>query len=46
MEVLETDAELLQPGTVITQACSEFRVVLNSILLGSVSDLIRRGERS
>lgn len=46
VEVLETDSELLQPSTVITQVCSEFRIILNSILHESVSNLILQGERS
>lgn len=46
MEVLGTNSELLQPSTVITAECGEFRIILNSILYGSVSDLIPRGERS
>lgn len=47
MEVLEMDSELLQPNTVIAQVCSEFRIILNSIILhGAVSNLILRGKRS
>lgn len=40
MEVPGIDCELLQPGTVMTAECGEFRIILNSILHGSVSDLI------